>query len=131
MMGGGGGFDVPGKGGGGALGGVMSEDDLLDPRGMSEFGRCTGFKGCLRRFTSSGFDDCGVDDSVVWEAGLRPLGLKAVGGFGADEMGGRGGEACDVSGSERYDESRSAPVSMPPPVLLSFGIPTPANIPPS
>lgn len=37
VIGGGGGFDAPGSGGGG-LGGVMS-DDLLDRRGISEFGR--------------------------------------------------------------------------------------------
>ena len=53
------------------------------------------------------------------------------GGFGAAPVGGLGGEGLELSGSELYDGSLSAPVSTPPPVFLSFGIPTPAKIPPS
>jgi len=122
-IGGGGGFDVPG-GGGGALGGRSDED----------CGLRTGFGGTLRRFATSGFEGCDGDDSVVCGEGLDGAGFNAfsrgaVGGFGADEMGGFAAELLELSGSERYDESR--PVSMPPPVFLSFGIPAPANIPPS
>lgn len=122
-IGGGGGFDVPG-GGGGALGGRSDED----------CGLCTGFGGTLRRFATNGFEGCGGDDSVVCGEGLCGAGFNAfirgaVGGFGADEIGGFGAELLELSGSERYDESR--PVSMPPPVFLSFGIPVPANIPPN
>lgn len=49
FIGGGGGFDVPGSGGGGALGGVISVDALLDRSGISEFGRWRGFRDGLRR----------------------------------------------------------------------------------
>ena len=122
-IGGGGGFDVPG-GGGGALGGRSDED----------CGLRTGFGGTLRRFATRGFAGCGGEDSVVCGVGLcgvgfRAFSLGAVGGFGADEVGGFGAELLELSGSDRYEESR--PVSMPPPVFLSFGIPAPANIPPS
>lgn len=101
VMGGGGGFNVPGSGGGGALGGVTSEDDLLDRRGISELGRRTGFSGGFRKFGITAFGSCEGGDSVVWGTGLRPLGRGAVGGFGAEEKGGLGTEARDVSGSER------------------------------
>ena len=63
--------------------------------------------------------------------GLKTFNLGAGGGFGADEAGGFGANGLDVSGSELYDDSRSAPVSTPPPVFLNFGIPTPAKIPPN
>lgn len=101
VMGGGGGFDVPGRGGGGALGGVTSEDKLLDLRGISELGRRTGFSGGFRKLEIIAFGSCEVDDSVVWGIGLRPLGRGAFGGFGAEEKGSFGIEARDVSGSER------------------------------
>lgn len=64
VIGGGGGLDVPGSGGG-ALGGVMSADDLFDRMGISEFGRCRDFWGVFRRLAINGFDGCGGDDSVV------------------------------------------------------------------
>lgn len=51
------------------------------------------------------------------------LGAEPVGGFGADG-------ALEVSESEIYDDSRDAPVSIPPPRFFNLGIP-PANIPPS
>lgn len=38
---------------------------------------------------------------MVWGVGLREFGLGAIGGFGADEIGGLGVEVRDVSGSER------------------------------
>lgn len=101
VMGGGGGFDVPGRGGGGALGGVTSEDKLLDLRGISELGRRTGLSGGFRKLEIIAFGSCEGDDSVVWGIGLRPLGRGAFGGFGAEEKGGLGIEARDVSGSER------------------------------
>ena len=46
-----------------------------------------------------------------------------VGGFGADPSGGRGAEKRFDSGSELYEESPPAPVSIPPPLLLSLGMP--------
>lgn len=101
VMGGGGGFDVPGRGGGGALGGVTSEDKLLDLRGISELGRRTGLSGGFRKLEITAFGRCEGDDSVVWGIGLRPLGRGAFGGLGAEEKGGFGIEARDVSGSER------------------------------
>lgn len=101
VIGGGGGFNVPGSGGGGALGGVTSKDDLLDLRGISELGLRTGFSGGFRKFEITAFGSCEGDDSVVWGTGLRPLGRGAVGGFGAEEKGGLETEARDISGSER------------------------------
>ena len=76
-------------------------------------------------------DGCGGEDSVVCGLGLKMFNLGAVGGFGAEEAGGFGADGLDVSGSDIYDDSRSAPVFTPPPVFLSFGIPTPAKIPPN
>ena len=49
------------------------------------------------------------------------MGAVVVGGFGA--------ETLEVSGSDMYEESRSAPVATPP-RLFNFGIP-PAKIPPN
>ena len=57
-------------------------------------------------------------------------GVGAVGGFGAEEVGGLEGEFPEVSGSDAYEESVFAPVSTPPLRFFSFGIP-PASIPPS
>ena len=61
------------------------------------------------------------------DVGRRPRALGAGGGLGADP---EGGTILDVSGPEAYDESFSAPVSIPPPLFFSFGIP-PANSPPN
>ena len=63
-------------------------------------------------------------------AGLKAPSLGTVGGHGASEVGGVGVVFRELSGSERYEDTRSAPVSIPPPILLSLGIP-PANIPPN
>lgn len=129
VIGGGGGF-APLGGGGGARGGSSE----LDRRKASEFGLWAGLGGGFLRFATSGLaaaDGCGGEDSVVCGLGLRAFSLGAVRGFGAEEAGGFGAESLDVSGSDMYDESRSAPVSTPPPVFLSFGIPTPAKIPPN
>ena len=68
---------------------------------------------------------------MVCGVGLSALSLGAVGGFGAEDVGGFGADFRVASGSELYDESRSAPVSMPPPVFRSLGMPTPAKIPPN
>ena len=76
-------------------------------------------------------EGCGGEDSVVCGLGLKAVNLGIVGGFCAEEAGGFGADGLDVSGSDIYDDSRSAPVSTPPPVFLSFGIPTPAKIPPN
>lgn len=57
-------------------------------------------------------------------------GAELVGGFGAEPMGGLGADEFDSPGSERYDESRFAPVSIPPPLFFSLGMP-PAKRPPS
>ena len=88
----------------------------------------------MRRFATRGFAaaaGCGGDDSVVCGLGLNALSLGAVGGFGTEEVVGLGADFLEVSGSDMYDESLSAPVSTPPPVLFSFGMPTPAKMPPS
>lgn len=126
---GGGGF-APLGGGGGARGGSSE----LERKEASEFGLWAGFGGGFLRFASSevaAADGCGGEDSVVCGLGLKVPNLGAVGSFGAEEAGGFGAEGLDVSGSDIYDDSRSAPVSTPPPVFLSFGIPTPAKIPPN
>jgi hypothetical protein len=52
------------------------------------------------------------------------------GGFGVDPRGGLGAAERFDSGSELYVESPPAPVSIPPPRFLSFGMP-PANNPPN
>ena len=121
VIGGGGRFAVVG-GGGGARG------------GRSELNLGAGLGGGFRICAASGLAaeaDCGGDDSVVCGVGLKAFSLGAVGGFGTEEVGGFGADFLEVSGSERYEDSRSAPVSTPPPVFLSFGIPTPAKIPPN
>ena len=76
-------------------------------------------------------DGCGGEDSVVCGLGLKIFNLGVIGGFGAEGVGGFSADGLDVSGSDIYDDSRSAPVFTPPPVFLSFGIPTPAKIPPN
>ena len=129
-LGGGGGGFAPLGGGGGARGG-RSE---LDRRELSVFGLWAGLGGGLRRFATSGLaaeGGCGGDDSIVCGVGLNTFSLGAVGGFGAEEAGGLGAELLEISGPGIYDESRSAPVSTPPPVFFSFGMPTPAKIPPN
>lgn len=129
VTGGGGGFEVLG-GGGGARGGSSE----LDRNRLSELGLGAGFGGGLRRFATSGLaaaDGCGGEDSVVCGLGLSALSLDAAGGFGAAKVGALGGDFRDVSGSEMYDESRSAPVATPPPVFRNFGMPTPAKMPPN
>lgn len=121
VIGGGGGFAAPGSGGG-ARG------------GRSECVLCAGFGGGLRRLATNGFSaaaGCGGDDSVVRGVGLNAFNLGAVGGFGAEEVGGFGADCLEVSESDTDDDSLSAPVSTPPPVLFSFGIPTPAKMPPN
>lgn len=72
---------------------------------------------------------------MVLGVGRNPLGFgiggaAPAGGLGADAVGGLGVEVRDTSGSDRYAESCRAPVSTPPPVFRSFGMP-PASIPPN
>lgn len=74
----------------------------------------------------AGFWGVGGGGAALGGVGADPggFGAEAAGGLGADER-------CDVSGSERYGEWLSAPVSTPPPpVFRSFGMP-PAKMPPS
>ena len=128
VFGGGGGF-TPLGGGGGARGG-RSE---LDRKDASELGLCAGFGGGFLRFASNELDaadGCGGEDSVVCGLGLKAFKRGTVGGFGTKGVGGFSADGLEVSGSEMYDDSRCAPVSTPP-VFLSFGIPTPAKIPPN
>ena len=119
---GGAGGRAPGRGGG-ARGGIASLD-CVDLKGISEKGRATGFSGGCLNFATKGF---GVDDSGACGTGRRP---GNGGGLGADPGGGLGVAVREVSGSDTYVESLSAPVSTPPPRFLSFGMP-PAKSPPS
>ena len=76
----------------------------------------------LRLFLSAAMPGAG--------GGLPPgRGGGAPGGFGAAADGGLGAAFREVSGSERYGEPLSLPVSTPP-AFLSLGMP-PANRPPS
>lgn len=111
--GGGGGFDDPGNGGGargGASGAVFVDV-------------AAGFGGAFRRLATSGLGGGGDSAEGGGGGGRAPGGLGAAGGFGAGAAGGF------VPESERYGESRFAPVSTPP-RLRNFGIP-PAKSPPS
>ncbi len=60
--------------------------------------------------------------------GAEPPG--GAGGAGAIPGGGLGAEERFVSGSELYEISPPAPVSIPPPLFLSLGMP-PAKRPPN
>lgn len=99
VTGGGTGFNVPGRIAC-ARGGVISDGKLFGREVISEFGRCTGRSGGLRKFAIGGFDGSAPDDSALGTLGFRTLILGASGSFGADEMGGLGAEVRDVSGSE-------------------------------
>lgn len=124
----GGGGGLPAGSGGGREG--MVSEDWVDLRGMSEKGRGTGLEGTWRSFATNGFAGCGGEDSMLCGEGLSGGSLgPGGGGLGAVD-GGFGADVRDVSGSELYAVLGSAPVSMPPPLFLSFGIP-PANSPPS
>lgn len=106
-------------GGGFGFGGVTSGAEAVDTMDDG-----------LRLFRSAAI--LGGAGAAPGGGGGAPPGTRgAPGGFGAEPTGGRGTLALDVSGSDRYGEALSAPVSMPlPPVLRSFGMP-PANSPPS
>lgn len=55
----------------------------------------------MRRLATIGFEDCGGgDDSVVRGFGLKAFSLGAVGGLGAEDVGGFGGVFLDISGSD-------------------------------
>lgn len=127
---GGGGGLRPDGGGGGPRGGVTSGEDCTDLKEKVELGLDTGFGGGFRKFDTRGFVGCDGADSVVFGTRRKVGSFGAVGGFEpANDGGGLGVEMRELSGSEMYDESRLAPVSMPP-LLLSFGMP-PAKMPPS
>ena len=97
---------------------------------MSERGLDAGFGGILRRFVPREFEGGEGDESADWGEGLNAFTLGMVGGFVAVKSAFEG-RGVDVSGSDPYFASRSAPVLMPPPVFLNFGMPTPAKIPPN
>lgn len=117
--GGGAAFD-PGNGGG-ARGGGESGVGFEDKVDTVDDGLDAGRGGGLRRLATSGLG-AGAE-SVDGGGG----GGRAIGGLGA--AGGLGADGTGPSLSERYVESRLAPVSTPP-RLRSLGIP-PANSPPS
>lgn len=83
-----------------------------------------GLGGGFRRLATRGLTGGAGEDSELGGGG----GGRAPGGLGADATGGFGGGRAP-SVSERYGESRLAPVSTPP-RLRSLGIP-PAKSPPS
>lgn len=97
--GGGGGLDEL-DGTGGARGGVTSAVDWAR-EGTPGVARCPGLGAALRRFATNGFAGCGGEDSDVDRPGLRAFNRGAVGGFGADEIGGFRSRFRDISGSER------------------------------
>lgn len=90
-----------------------------------EEGLETGLRGVFLRFATNGLMG---GDSVDGGCGGGRVtgGFGAAGGLGADATGGFG---LVLSESERYGESRLAPVSTPP-RLRNLGIP-PAKSPPS
>jgi hypothetical protein len=94
--------------------------------GLREVGRAGGF------FPIGGGG--GFLPAVGGGGGLAPGidGAALPGGLGAEEPGGfgtRGAELVDSPGSDKYDESAFAPVSIPP-LFFSLGMP-PAKRPPS
>lgn len=95
---GGGGTLPPGRGGG-ALGGIAS-DDCEELSGMSDAGRGMGFRGVWRNLGTRGFVGWGGLDSILCRVGRRLEGRGAVGGFGANAGGGFGAEFLELSGSE-------------------------------
>lgn len=120
-------------GGGGAEGGA---EEWIAAEGLREPGGGGGF---LPTGGGGGFDDAELAVFLRlaiegWKVGAdgRPgiAGAAPGGGRGAETVGGFGADLDVDSGSERYDESRLAPVSTPPPVFRSFGMP-PAKRPPS
>jgi hypothetical protein len=137
-------------GGGGGFLPIGGGGPLPDRKDDDESGLGISGRAFWRRFATEGWKD-GVL-GVVGKAG-RPPGIGGAapgGGLGADIDGGLGTGRAEDSGSERYDASRFAvtgvsrmslgsalsgilpPVSTPPPVLRSFGIPpSPANKPAS
>jgi hypothetical protein len=80
----------------------------------------TSFADALRRLPGGG------------SGGPRPgiAGAAPGGGLGAEKLGGLGAERPVSPGSERYDESAVAPVSIPARVFFSLGMP-PAKRPAS
>lgn len=68
-----------------------------------------------------GLDEFDGIGGAAAPGGLGAAGAAIVGGLGAEER---------DSGSDAYAASLFAPVSIPPPVFFSFGIP-PAKMPPS
>lgn len=116
----GGGAAFPGNGGG-ARGGGESGVVFVDKFDTVDDGLDAGRGGGLRRLATNGFGAGAESVDGGGGGGRAPGGLGAAGGLGAD--------ATEPSFSERYGESRLAPVSTPP-RLRSLGIPA-ANSPPS
>ena len=68
---------------------------------------------------------------TVCGVGLNGLSFGIVGGFGAAKLGGFGGEGLAGCAAWTSLALASAPILTPAPVFLSFGMPTPAKMPPS
>lgn len=124
---GGGGGLPPGRGGG-ARGGITSWENRVDRKVMSENGLECGFEGAFRSCETRGLASWGGEVAVVNGDGRRGIALKAGGDLDPGDGGGLGADCRDVSGSDKYDESRSAPVSIPPLLFFNLGIP-PASMP--
>jgi len=103
----------------------LSEDEVVDVVRVEtiEVGR-------KLFFSAATFGIAGAAPGGGGGADPGSLGGRALGGFGTEAVGIRGTVLLVVSGSDRYGELLSAPVSMPAPVFLNFGMP-PANIPAS
>ena len=149
-----GGADEEDEGGGGAEGGVGLEDVklccgwgkptvetflLLGGLGGGFFPRtpveALDFSSGFFKFANRGFDAAGaesIDRTLGRVPGIGGAGADGiVGGRRAEPKGSRGVAGIEDSGSDEYVESPwSAPVSTPPPLLFSFGMP-PTKIPPS
>lgn len=92
---------------------------------MGGGGGLCDFTGSLDLRKADKGPEGGIGGRMPGTAGAVP-----EGGFGAEKLGGFGAEAVCSPGSDIYEESEFAPVSMPPRLFLNFGIP-PANSPPS
>lgn len=112
-------------GGGGGAGGAGAEGAVDSPDGLRDVGRGGGF------FPIGGgggfFPVGGLGASL---AGPGGIGGPLPGIAGAAPEGGFGAERFDSPGSERYEDSSVLPVSTPPRLFFSLGIP-PAKSPPS
>lgn len=103
----------------------LSEDDVVDVVSVEtiDVGRRLFLKAAIDGI--AGAPPGGRGGAEPGTRGGAPGGL---GTEGAEAIGGLGTVLFVVSGSDRYGELLSAPVSIPPPVFRNFGMP-PARIP--